>query len=518
MKDHIYIRTIALALSAAALLLACDEKKKEAASTTSSSNTSIDIPEEQPPTDLAPYTTPTTPLADALAPLADAIDISSFEDAKPPEMPLEWAAPPEGCVLGYESLARGEVRVEGGDESVKKIDYYSEFGFRRAEGGAGIEVAPGKILITSRAEDDSGKSNQPSAVLPSGYAAMTMLLPKSGELAEVRGPTSTWSASGLYSGPVYFFPALPDHTTLGHEKERAWTFTWHARGSGQKVEAERGMTRIPKTLNFMTPRPISKSATSKIERWLDVSGQRVALVSTRMGLTEKPEPAFMPDGKRVLAQAQGEVVGHYLVTTDGHLLAARVISNRDARMRGLDDPDQNSRRMAKFDASARLVSGCKGADETVVAKSLGRQESMEDQALMVWSKLRNTVVLERISEPLEPLFTPEVWGAHGDRIASSLARLIERHDVNAIGHLMMFRHITSITRDGDNITLVLPGETRHTKEDGERVITTFQVKVSFRVIEDQPRIEEILITDPAGEPDRNTVLEISSKRIFGLEP
>ena len=83
---------------------------------------------------------------------------------------------------------------------------------------------------------------------------------------------------------------------------------------------------------------------------------------------------------------------------------------------------------------------------------------------------------------------------------------------------MMFRHITSITRDGDNITLVLPGETRHTKEDGERVITTFQVKVSFRVIEDQPRIEEILITDPAGEPDRNTVLEISSKRIFGLEP
>ena len=90
MKDHIHIRTIALALSAAALLLACDEKKKEAASTTSSSDTSIDNPEEQPPTDLAPYTTPATPLADALAPLADAIDISSFEDAKPPETPLEW--------------------------------------------------------------------------------------------------------------------------------------------------------------------------------------------------------------------------------------------------------------------------------------------------------------------------------------------------------------------------------------------------------------------------------------------
>jgi hypothetical protein len=504
-------RSATLALSAAALLFACDGKKEGAASTTSPATTA-----HTKPAPLTPYTTPSTPLSEALAPFADAVELSSIEDAAPPDAPLVWSAPPEGCVLGYESLARGEVRVEGGDDSVKHIDYYSEFGLKRGE-GVDIEVAPGKFLIANNAEDADKKQGSPTAVLPAGYAAPTMLSVSGGELAEVRGPTSTWSASGLYSGPVYFFPALPDHTALGHGEERAWTFTWHARGSGQKVEAERGMTRIPRALSFMDPRPISKSATSKIERWLDLSGQRVALVSTRMDLAEAPEPAFMPDGKRVLAQAQGEVIGHYLISAQGHLIAARVISNRDARMRGLDDPDKNTRRVAKFDATARLVSGCKGASAPV-AKSLGRKESVEEQALMVWSKLRNTIVLERIEEPLEPLFTSELWEAHGDRIATALEEQVERQDVNAIGHLMMFRHITLIARDGDTIVLSLPGETRATREDGERVVTTFEVEVTFEVIEEQPKIAKILITDPALEASRNIVLEISPARIFGLEP
>ena len=512
-----------VAVWAAACLVACDAKQQQAASPGEEKAQATASGEEQAPRKTEPpkpYAMPDTPLVEALGLLAGAIDVSDFEDAEPPEKPLTWSAPPKGCALVYESLAQGEVSTEassraGVQSTTSHIDYYSEFWLEAGE-GADLSVDTRAILVSKKGE---GGEVVPAAVLPAGYAARTKLSIVNGALAEVDGPTSTWSSSGLYSGPVYFFPALPDHIASGHEKAREWTFVWHARGSGQRTEASRGMTRLPAGYDFMTPQPHSKPATTRIERWLasKSSGQRVALVSMKMNLDETPSPAFDAAKRRVLASTQGAVSGLFLIDTNGTLLAAHVDSSRDARLKGLDDPDANTRRVAKFGASARLVmrSGAGCEVKAPVAKSLQRERSQEERALLVWSKLRNTIVLEHLkkAQPLEPLFTAPVWEAHKDKIEPSLRAMVELHDANALGFLTMFRHVVDISSGDDLIEVKLTGESRMAGVDGKPTRVALTTRVSLRVVENQPRIERIRINkadDEAGEP----IFEISPERIL----
>lgn len=512
------LKSVALALSAAALLCACDEKKEEAASTTSSSTTS-------PPSDSATTPIKTTPekpptrksLAEALAPFDGALDLSGAKEIEPPEKPLAWSIP-EGCKLGYQANAFFSLRSVSATNKGKKEELSAsarrphgmtvEADYDLERGGpANWQLSHGDIVISHT----NKKVRRAPAVQPAGSTAKVWLSHEDGVIEEVQGPTATWSAFGTYPGTVLFFPAIPE--VMGEERD--WRVKFHVKGSGLKVESERGSTKLPPNSSAPEPRARIFTAQVTIDRWIELRGQRVALLELKSkfgegikrnedGTLKGRDVSLFIGGGQYL---DGEQYGHYLITEEGQLLAARFTTTQLSTMFVGFGKGHVLVQATEGDYETRMIRGCK--EDALVAKSFDRARSPEERALMIWAKVRDSTISDKIDEPLEPLFAPEVWAAHGDRIKSSLDAMVARFGIYSLGAPELAYELDA--KDG-TVRAVMTGNARYYRSLTNTSRQTLHVVVNFRIDDGEPRITSVGIDTRKKDGDWE-VFEISNDRL-----
>lgn len=505
----------ALALSAAALLLACDEKKKGAASTTSTTSAATSSSGEDNKKS-AGQEPARRSLAEALEPFKGALDVSDAKEVDPPEKPLAWNIP-EQCKLGYQVDATFSIGPPSGLDDEKKIDpdrvvmrtrgLNVEADFELERGGpADWQLSHGDIVIAHTSQD----VRRAPSVQPAGSTAKVWLEHEDGFIEEVQGPTATWSAFGTYPGPVVFFPLIPK--SVGEELD--WKVKFHARGSGLKVEIERGSTTLPENTAAPEPREQIFPARVAIDRWITLGGERVAILYARFTIGEglsrdksgdTKEDEEVKAGSGPKQRVDGELRGDYLITEDGQLLAARFTSTQSSTlsMGGGHALEQ----LIEGDYAARMVRGCD--KNALTAAPFDRTRSPEELALTVWTKVRNSIVSDKIDEPLEPLFAPEVWAAHGDKIEKSLDAMVSRFGVYALGSPELAYEIDA---DEGTVRAVMTGNAQYYKSLTDQSRMTLHVVVNFRVEDGTPRITQVGIDTLKKERDWE-LFEISKDRL-----
>ena len=169
------------------------------------------------------------------------------------------------------------------------------------------------------------------------------------------------------------------------------------------------------------------------------------------------------------------------------------------------DSSTAARALSTLGRTTLRAAACSG----ITAAPFDRTRSPEELALTVWTKVRNSIVSDKIDEPLEPLFAPEVWAAHGDKIEKSLDAMVSRFGVYALGSPELAYEIDA---DEGTVRAVMTGNAQYYKSLTDQSRMTLHVVVNFRVEDGAPRITQVGIDTLKKERDWE-LFEISKDRL-----
>lgn len=209
-------------------------------------------------------------------------------------------------------------------------------------------AAPGMILKNGelRFGQQSGSVRRAGEGQPAGSLAEIRLQTEGRAWTEVDGPTALWSAYGTWAGLTKFHPALPEAGAPGSSAD--WALQIHERGSGGRVEAERGSLEVPAGVEPPKPEVTELTARVTLERWIDLDGSSTAAVLRSWSEAEASEDMQVHE----ISQ------GQFVVLESGLLLHAELRERASFQIDG--GGAQPVTFKVAVDGEARLVRGCGG--------------------------------------------------------------------------------------------------------------------------------------------------------------
>jgi hypothetical protein len=386
--------------------------------------------------------------------------------AEPPASALRWQTP--SCELEYQLRVTIDIEMIDTDGGLKGATLPKQG--LRITGGWTAQTEGARMLLRHRdltlAQLQDGQQ-RPANAQPPGTLAEIRLETDGRAWTEVEGPTALWSAFGSWMGLVLFHPALPETSTVG--ARTTWPLLVHARGSGARVEVERGSMKVPDGFEFTEPESDTVLTQVELQRWIDIAGTRAAVLRSQFQIdSDSPFSGFGMIGS---LDTDKTSEGQYVLLDSGVLLHVELQEKTDVQMSvGLG---KSIHQVHTLVGEARLVGSCTGP----VLPRFPDDRTPSERAFELVVALRDHAIAGEL-EPLTGMLEGELLAAHPEA-ARCLVSTMARFGWRALGTPEL--PMADVVRtDGDRVSMTLhvrlTGEPGSDDEDGGDVELTVAVE------------------------------------------